>query len=496
MSPTLTVETSDLAAAAHQLSDEVGMPLWSAVGGALSEAESCTGMAGNDPAGLSWAAAYEPAAMRSAHAAQDVINGAFRLSQLLGATADNYARADAAATIGERHAVDTVIMNLPGPTEVTLDTRFSGVSGGPPNAPLGWSHVEHVVGAVWPNGHQDRLRRAAAAWRRSAGALDARAEDVDLALIDPLEDGLPEWRDIRTACWSLAGQLRTVAHAHRSLASSCEQFAHHLDVAHSEVEHEILVFIEQTAAIEVIGNLLSAATVGLAEAPTQDVEAGRVAAAIAKIVQIIAVAAADVREIASSLPLIEEISARVSSALDEGIEDIAALLGALPPRLEAVILVVLHRPWDRISHLGSMLARACAYPVVIAGDGRRFEPGTVYIGEPSQHLTLAVGDLAKLVDDPARDHGNRTVDLLFRSLVTHGGSRIIGVVLSGSLDDGSRGLALIHKADGLTMVLTPGALPRRGMPENAIAFDGPIDVIGDPLEIAAAIARAVEPARL
>jgi two-component system chemotaxis response regulator CheB len=62
--------------------------------------------------------------------------------------------------------------------------------------------------------------------------------------------------------------------------------------------------------------------------------------------------------------------------------------------------------------------------------------------------------------------------------------------LSGSLDDGSRGLAAIHHAGGLTMVLTP-ASPPRGMPENAIAYDGPIDLIGNSHQIAGAIIEIV-----
>ena len=51
---------------------------------------------------------------------------------------------------------------------------------------------------------------------------------------------------------------------------------------------------------------------------------------------------------------------------------------------------------------------------------------------------------------------------------------MIGVVLSGSLDDGLRGLAAIHEAGGLSMVLTPAAPPRRGMPENAINYEDPL----------------------
>jgi hypothetical protein len=67
---------------------------------------------------------------------------------------------------------------------------------------------------------------------------------------------------------------------------------------------------------------------------------------------------------------------------------------------------------------------------------------------------------------------------------------MIGVVLSGSLDDW---ISRNSKAGGLSMVLTPAVPPERGMPENAIKFDGPISLIGSSKEIAEAIARLVGP---
>ncbi|MBX9661046.1 MAG: chemotaxis protein CheB [Nitrospiraceae bacterium] len=181
----------------------------------------------------------------------------------------------------------------------------------------------------------------------------------------------------------------------------------------------------------------------------------------------------------------------VGASGGEGLSDIKALLAALPPSIQAVILVVLHRPWDTPSNLRPVLERACTHPVLIAEEGERFERGTVYIGEPDQHLTLATRSLGELVDDPGSLHRNRTVDLLFRSVARYGRKRMIGVVLSGSLDDGSRGLAAIHEAGGLTMVITPDRQPYQGMPENAIGYGGPIDVIGDPQTIASAIIEAV-----
>jgi two-component system chemotaxis response regulator CheB len=175
----------------------------------------------------------------------------------------------------------------------------------------------------------------------------------------------------------------------------------------------------------------------------------------------------------------------------QGLNDIRTLLSQLPVSLNAVILVVLHRPWDKISYLKEILSRVSLMPVVIAGDGECFERGVVYIGEPADHLTLAQKSFGAIVEDPERQYGNRTVDLLFKSVAQFGGKRIIGVILSGSLDDGSRGLAEIHRAGGLSMVLMPTADALPGMQENAIAFDGPIDTIGDSLHISNAIIKVV-----
>ncbi len=180
----------------------------------------------------------------------------------------------------------------------------------------------------------------------------------------------------------------------------------------------------------------------------------------------------------------------IGASGSEGIIDLTELLGALPSALRAIVLVVVHRKWDRPSRLPAVLGRTCALPVAVAAHGERLNAGTVYIGEPAKHLTLAADHFAELVDDPGYAYAGRTVDLLFKSVAKHPGERMIGVVLSGSLDDGSRGLAAIHQAGGTTMVLTPPSLAWRGMPENAIGYDGPIDVIGDPGRLAQGISTA------
>ncbi len=167
----------------------------------------------------------------------------------------------------------------------------------------------------------------------------------------------------------------------------------------------------------------------------------------------------------------------------EGLNDIKSLLHALPQPTPAVVLVVLHRPNDRVSALREILASSCDMPVVVATDAGEFVPGTCYIGEPNGHLTLMVRSLARLVPGGSGNLRNRTVDMLFHSVARFAGPRMIGVILSGSLDDGSRGLAAIHAAHGLTMVLDPGHKPR-GMQQNAIDHDGPISFTGTARQIA------------
>jgi len=115
------------------------------------------------------------------------------------------------------------------------------------------------------------------------------------------------------------------------------------------------------------------------------------------------------------------------------------------------------------------------------------------VGEPGDHLALAARSMGQLIADQFKNqHRNRTVDLLFSSVARYAEGKAIGVILSGALDDGSSGLAAIHHAGGLTMVLTPSEYAEvGGMPRNAIDYDGPIDVTGSICQIADAIARIV-----
>jgi chemotaxis response regulator CheB len=181
----------------------------------------------------------------------------------------------------------------------------------------------------------------------------------------------------------------------------------------------------------------------------------------------------------------------IGASGSEGLEDIKGLLAALPAGLEAVVLVVLHRPSDRASNLCAVLSRVSQMPVYVAAKGEAFRAGYCYIGEPDAHLSLAAKSKVRLVEGSNHKHRGRTVDVLFDSIAAHARERGIGVVLSGSLDDGSRGLAAIGKAGGVTMVITKGGEVERGMPLKAEGYDGPIDLVGPVATIAEEILRRV-----
>jgi two-component system, chemotaxis family, protein-glutamate methylesterase/glutaminase len=153
-----------------------------------------------------------------------------------------------------------------------------------------------------------------------------------------------------------------------------------------------------------------------------------------------------------------------------------------------VVMLVLHRPWESESQLRHVLAQDSPLPVQVARHLVPMAPAHVYLGEPSRHLKLGWRGRAELVDDPDRVYANRTVDLLFDSLAERGAARTIGVILSGSLADGSSGLCALKSSGGLAMIVPP---EESGMARSAAAHVRAVDFIGSPTDIGGEKARIV-----
>ena len=150
-----------------------------------------------------------------------------------------------------------------------------------------------------------------------------------------------------------------------------------------------------------------------------------------------------------------------------GVEALRALVGGLPPDYPGAVLVVLHVPRDAPSALPMILSRSGPLPAAVAEDGERLQRGRVYVARNGHHLLLLDGHL-RLTRGPAENGHRPAIDPLFRSVARAAGPRAIGVVLSGSRDDGAAGLAAIAARGGTTIVQDPADALTPWMPRAAL----------------------------
>lgn len=150
-----------------------------------------------------------------------------------------------------------------------------------------------------------------------------------------------------------------------------------------------------------------------------------------------------------------------------GLDALRAVVGGLPPDLGAAVFVVQHFPPQSVSVLPRILSREGPLPAIHAVDGDRIEPSRIYVARPNLHLTLG-RDRMHLTRGPRENRHRPAVDPLFRSAARWHGNRVIGVVLSGSLDDGTMGLAAIKAGGGIAIVQDPTEALYPSMPSNAM----------------------------
>src|SRR5437660_7226310 len=165
-----------------------------------------------------------------------------------------------------------------------------------------------------------------------------------------------------------------------------------------------------------------------------------------------------------------------------GVEALRALVAKLPKDLPAAILVVLHVAPDHKSMLPRLLTGAGPIPAAHAKGGEALGPGRIYVAPPDHHLVVDDG-VVRLTRSP-REGGHRpAVDTLFRTAARFHGTRVIGVVLSGALDDGTAGLVAVKQRGGLAVVQDPrdalcGDMPRSAMENVAVDHCLPAAEIG------------------
>lgn len=173
------------------------------------------------------------------------------------------------------------------------------------------------------------------------------------------------------------------------------------------------------------------------------------------------------------------------------LESVRILLASLPSGLPAAVFVVLHL--GSTSYLTSILDKVAALPVMSAESGVAFEHGKIYVGIPGVHLLLHDSHIL-LRRGPRENFSRPAIDSLFRSAAASLGSRVIGIVLSGSLSDGTAGLRAIKRCGGLAIVQQPDDALVPYMPLSALRHVD-VDYVRPAAEMGSLLARLTcEPA--
>jgi len=151
-----------------------------------------------------------------------------------------------------------------------------------------------------------------------------------------------------------------------------------------------------------------------------------------------------------------------------GVEALKRICEGLPSDFPAAVFVVVHISANSRSIMPDLLSRAGRLPARHPRDDEPINRGVIYVAPPDMHMLLRPGHVI-LRRGPQENRTRPAIDPLFRSAAVAYGSRVIGVLLSGLLDDGCAGLIAIKSCGGVCIVQEPDDAMWSEMPRNALA---------------------------
>lgn len=166
-----------------------------------------------------------------------------------------------------------------------------------------------------------------------------------------------------------------------------------------------------------------------------------------------------------------------------GVEALQQLCSRLPSDLKAAVLIVMHTSPESGGMLAKVLSRSGPIPAQYPRDYEVIETGQIYIAPPDFHMIVESG-VIRVVRGPRENRHRPAIDPTFRSAAAAYGSRVIGVILTGLLDDGTSGLMVIRARGGEAIVQDPRTALFPSMPTHALervpdAHVLPLDAIAE-----------------
>lgn len=166
-----------------------------------------------------------------------------------------------------------------------------------------------------------------------------------------------------------------------------------------------------------------------------------------------------------------------------GLEAIEAFFAKIPAKSGAAYIVVQHLSPDFKSLMDQLLARRTTLAIRRAEEGMVVNADCIYLIPPRTYMRVRDGRLHLSSQEKDRSIP-LPIDVFFRSLAKDAKHRAVGVILSGTGSDGSRGIQAIKAEGGVVMVQDTESAKFDGMPISAIAT-GVADVVTPATEMAA-----------
>ena len=164
----------------------------------------------------------------------------------------------------------------------------------------------------------------------------------------------------------------------------------------------------------------------------------------------------------------QSIEAVVIGASAGGVQALLTVLADLPRSFRLPLIVVLHLPEGRDSHLAEIFQYRLPIAVREAADKETILPGTLYFAGPGYHLLVEMDRTFSLSSEEPLHYSRPSINVLMESAADAYGPALAGILLTGANEDGATGMARIKQQGGLTVVQDPTEAAVPTMPEAAI----------------------------